>query len=67
MHDAVAQRQRRGLVPVMARGHAGVLADCKPQLGQDSALDLGQRQFINGLIERRIIRWQRWIWQTFKS
>ena len=49
VHDAVAQRQRRGLVPVAPRRHAGVLADRKPQLGEDRALDLGQRQFIDRL------------------
>ena len=51
VHDTVAQRQRRGLVPVAPRRHAGVLADCEPQLGKDRALDLGQRQFIDRRIE----------------
>ena len=55
MHDAVAQRQRRRLVPVVPGGHAGVLADRKPELGQDRALDLGQRQFVDGLAGRRKI------------
>ena len=50
VHDAVAQRQRRRLVPVVAGGHAGVLADRKPQLGEHRALDLGQRQFVDGLV-----------------
>ena len=58
VHDAVAQRQRRRLVPVVPGRHAGVLADRKPQLGEDGALDLGQRQFVDGLIRRRKIRWE---------
>ncbi|MEY9880360.1 hypothetical protein ABIA43_001894 [Bradyrhizobium sp. USDA 328] len=49
MHDAVAQRQRRGLVPVVFRRHARVLADGKTQLCQDRALDLSQREFVDGL------------------
>ena len=48
VHDAVAQRQRRCLVPVVPGRHAGILADRKPELGQDRALDLGQRQFVDG-------------------
>ena len=64
VHDAVAQRQRRRLVPVVAGGHAGVLADRKPQLGQHRALDLGQRQLVDGLAERRKFHWERWIWQA---
>ena len=55
VHDAVAQRQRRRLVPVVPGGHAGVLADRKPQLGEDRALDLGQRQFVDWLAGRRKI------------
>ena len=61
VHDAVAQRQRRRLVPVVPGGHPGVLADRKPQLGEDGALDLGQRQFIDGLIGRRKISLERLI------
>ena len=64
VHDAVAQRQRRGLVPVVLGGHAGVLADRQPQLGKDGALDLGQRQLIDGLAERRKIHRERLIWQV---
>jgi hypothetical protein len=30
------------------RRHAGVLADREAQLGEDGALDLGHRQFIDG-------------------
>ncbi len=56
VHDAVAQRQRCRLVPVVPGRHAGVLADRQPQLGEDRALDLGQRQFVDGLAERRKIR-----------
>jgi hypothetical protein len=56
VHDAVAQRQRGGLVPVVPGRHAGVLADREPQLGEDGALDLGQRQFVDGLARRRKIR-----------
>jgi hypothetical protein len=55
VHDAVAQRQCCRLVPVVPGRHAGVLADRQPQLGQDRALDLGQRQLIDGLAERREI------------
>ena len=58
VHDAVAQRQRRRLVPVVLGRHAGVLADRKPQLGEDGALDLRQRQFVDGLAGRREIRWE---------
>ena len=36
--------------------HAGVLADRKPQLGEDRALDLGQRQLVDRLAQRRIVR-----------
>ena len=43
---------------------AGILADRKPQLGENRALDLGQRQFIDGLAERRKISLERWIWQS---
>jgi hypothetical protein len=50
MHDAVAQRQRRRLVPIAPRRHAGVLADREAELGEDRALDLGQRQFVDRLI-----------------
>ncbi|MGY3147135.1 hypothetical protein ACVWYQ_004134 [Bradyrhizobium sp. USDA 3397] len=49
MHDAVAQRERRGLVPIVPGRHASVLADGKAQLCQDCALDLGQREFVDGL------------------
>jgi len=63
MHDAVAQRQRRRLVPVVAGRHPGVLADGKPELGEDRALDLGQRQFVDGLAERRIISLERLVGQ----
>jgi hypothetical protein len=55
VHDAVAQRQRRRLVPVPPCRHAGVLADRKPELGEDRTLDLDQRQFIDRLARRRII------------
>ena len=58
VHDAVAQRQRRGLVPIVPGGHNGVLADGQPQLGENRALDFGQRQFVNGLARRRKIRWE---------
>ncbi len=64
VHDAVAQRQRRRLVPVVPGRHAGILADRQPQLGEDRALDLGQRQFVDGLAGRREIRWERVIGQT---
>ena len=56
VHDTVAQRQRRRLVPVVTRGHRRVLADRKRQLGEDRTLDLGQRQFIDRGVERRIFR-----------
>src|ERR1700759_1139570 len=49
MHDAVAQRQRGRLVPVLARRHAGFLADRKPKLGQHRTLDLGDRELVDGL------------------
>ena len=55
VHDAVAQRQRRRLVPVVLGRHAGVLADRQPQLGEDRALDLGQRQLVDRLAGRREI------------
>ena len=55
VHDAVAQRQRRRLVPVVPGRHAGVLADRQPQLGEDRALDLGQREFVDRLVGRRKI------------
>jgi hypothetical protein len=42
----------------MPGGHAGVLADRKRQLGQDCALDLGQRQFVDRLTEHRKISLQ---------
>jgi hypothetical protein len=64
VHDAVAQRQRRRLVPIVPGGHAGVLADRQPQLGKDCALDLGQRQLVNGLTQRRKIFLERLIWQN---
>ena len=57
MHDAVAQRQRGRLVPVVARGHRRVLADRQRQLGENRALDLGQRQFIDRGVERRVFCW----------
>lgn len=50
MHDAIAQRQRRGLVPVVLGGHARILADGKAQLRQDRALDLSQSEFVDGLV-----------------
>jgi len=56
VHNAVAQRQCRRLVPVVAGGHAGVLADRQPELGEDSALDLSQRQLVDRLARRRKIR-----------
>ena len=59
VHDAVAQRQRRGLVPVAPGRHPGVLADRQPQLGEDGALDLGQRQFVDRLVQRRMAPWER--------
>ena len=55
VHDAVAQCQRGCLVPVPPRRHAGVLADRKPELGEDRTLDLGQRQLVDRLIQRRIV------------
>ena len=58
VHDAVAQRQRRRLVPVALGRHAGVLADRKPQLGEDRALDFGQRQLVDRLVQRRIALWE---------
>ncbi len=57
VHDAVAQRQRGRLVPVPPCRHAGVLADRKPEFGEDRTLDLGQRQFVDRLAQRRIISW----------
>ena len=56
MHHAVAQRQRGRLVPVLARRHAGFLADRKPQLGQHGTLDLGDRELVDGLARRWLIR-----------
>jgi hypothetical protein len=58
VHDAIAQRQRGRLVPVMPRGHGGILADRKPQLGEHGAFDLGERKFVDGLMARRKISWQ---------
>src|SRR5215813_4028825 len=49
MDNAVAQRQRRRLVPVIARGHARFLADRKTQLCENGALDFGDRELIDGL------------------
>ena len=57
VHDAVAQRQRRCLVPVPPGRHAGILADRKTKLGEDRALDLCQRQFVDRLAQRQIIPW----------
>ena len=65
MHDAVAQGQRRGMIPILPGRHPRVLADRKPELGKNGALDLRQRQFIDRLARRLKIRWQRWVWQTF--
>jgi hypothetical protein len=45
----------RGLVPVPPGRHAGVLADRKPELGEDRTLDLGQRQLVDRLAQRRIV------------
>ena len=45
--DAVAQRQRGGLVPVVPGRHRGVLADGQCQLGEDGAFDVGQRQLVD--------------------
>ena len=47
MHDPVAQRQRRSLVPIVLGRHAGVLADRETKLGEDRALDLRDREFIS--------------------
>ena len=58
VHDAVAQRQRRRLVPVALGRHAGVLADRQPQLGEDRALDLGQRQLVDRLAGQRVTPWE---------
>ena len=55
VHDAIAQRQRGCLVPVALGRHAGVLADGKAQLGEDRALDFGQRQLVDRLAGHRII------------
>ena len=63
VHDAVAQRQRRRLVPVVPRRQRRVLADRKRQLGENGALDLGQRQFVDRGMERRVFCWLRLIWQ----
>ena len=52
VHDAVAQRQRRRLVPVVPGRHAGVLADRKSELGKNGALDFRQRQLIDGIRHR---------------
>jgi hypothetical protein len=58
VHDAVAQRQRRRLVPVALGRHAGVLADGKSELGEDRALDFGQRQFVDRLTRQRKTPWE---------
>ncbi len=58
VHDAVAQRQRRRLVPVVPGRHAGFLAQGQPQLGENGALDLGQRQLVDRLARRRKVRWE---------
>ncbi|MGY4432986.1 hypothetical protein ACVWWO_005463 [Bradyrhizobium sp. F1.13.1] len=50
MHDAVAERQRGGLVPVVLGRHARILADGKAQLRQNRALDLSQRELVDGLV-----------------
>ncbi len=39
VHDAVAQRQRGSLVPIVLGGLAGILADGERQLGDDRAFD----------------------------
>ncbi len=52
MHDAVAQRQRRRLIPIVAGRHRRVLADRKPKLGEDRALDLGEREFVDRWMKR---------------
>ena len=67
VHDAVAQRQRCRLVPVVPGRHADVLADRKPELREDRALDLGQGQLVDGLVERGKIGRERWIGQPFTS
>jgi hypothetical protein len=59
MHDAVAQRQRSGLVPVVPGRHARVLADGKAQLRQDRALDLSQCEFVDRLAGGREIGLER--------
>jgi hypothetical protein len=63
VHDAVAQRQRRRLVPVVLGGHAGILADRKPQLRKNGAFDFGQRQLVDRLVEHRKTPLERLIWQ----
>src|SRR6185437_14144181 len=63
VHDAVAQRQSGGLVPIVAIGLACFLADRESQFGEDRALDLDQRQFVDRLIERGKGGRERWIWQ----
>ena len=50
MHHAVAQRQGGSLVPVVLGGECGFLADCQPQFDENSALDVGKRQFIDSRI-----------------
>jgi len=55
VHDAVAQRQRRRHVPVALGRHAGILADRKAELGENGALDFGQRQLVDRLTRRGII------------
>jgi hypothetical protein len=47
----------------VAGGHPGVLADRKPELGEDRALDLGQRQLVDRLAERWKISLERLIGQ----
>ncbi len=67
VHDAVAQRQRCRLVPVAPGRHPGVLADRQPQLGEDRALDLGQRQLVDRLVQRRMASWERLFLQLRQS
>jgi hypothetical protein len=55
VHDAITQRERGGLVPVVLGRHAGVLADGEPELGEDGTLDLSQREFVDGLAGRGIM------------
>ncbi len=63
MHDAVAQRECGGLIPVVLGRHARVLADGKAQLRQDRALDFSQREFVDGLTGSREIWLERLILQ----